>query len=74
MGKVLAAIMGFLTLIALSIFISGLVIKVAWAYSIAEIFPGVGPITWLQAFTLSMLGNALTGGIRVTKDSSAKVR
>jgi hypothetical protein len=74
MGKILAAIFGFLALIALSVFISGLVVKLAWAYSIAEIFPGVGPITWTQAFALSLLGNALTGGIRVTKDSSAKVR
>lgn len=70
MGKILGAFLGFLVLIGLSIFISGLVIKFAWAYSIAEIFPSVGPITWLQAFTLSMLGNALTGGIRVTKDSN----
>lgn len=58
MGKFIAGIVTFFGVLFLFAFINAFIIKVAWQYSLTEMYNLAEP-TYLQAFALSILTGSL---------------
>ena len=69
MGKLLGFLTGFVGLLFVIVLISAFFVKISWAYSISTIF-GLKELTWVEAFSLSVLANSLLGGSRIKDKSS----
>lgn len=57
MGKILAAVVGFASLLAIVVLISLFLIKVGWALFMVPVF-NLADLTWTQAFGFSLLAAA----------------
>ena len=77
-GILIAAVPGLLALIALVLVVALLVVKLLWAWTIPDLFPGAveqglvaGTISWLTAFKVALFAAVLAGmaGVRGQKSS-----
>lgn len=59
-------------MVLINALISALIIKVSWAFSIAELFPSVGSISLFQSLALAFLSSALFGKIQFTNNKDTK--
>ena len=56
--KVIGVVIGIITLFMLIIFITTVIVKYAWLWSVVTIFE-FAPLSWTQAFWLSVLSSTL---------------
>ena len=77
-GILIAAVPGLLALIALVLVVALLAVKLLWAWTIPDLFPGAveqglvaGTISWLTAFKVALFAAVLAGmaGVRGQKSS-----